>query len=182
MKSMEEPSMIGISGPSISTTALSTPDMTRAAIRCSMVETVTPAALVITVPSWVLQTASPLTGTRLSRSCTSVRTKTTPEPAGAGSTATRACTPVWTPTPENRTGLSTVCWYARSATMEAPGSRTTERHSVTAEIGALLRRRKTRCVSQCFSGQDTGIPALSQETKSPPGTPAGQVVRGWLPA
>ena len=54
-----------------------------------MVETLTPAAFSITVPSWVLVTASPETGTRLSRSVTSVRTKTMPELAGAERTATR---------------------------------------------------------------------------------------------
>ena len=54
-----------------------------------MVATVTPAALPMTVPSWVLQTDSAVQGTRLSLSVMSVRTKTMPASAGAGRTATR---------------------------------------------------------------------------------------------
>ena len=90
----DEPSMIGISGPSSSTVALSMPDITRAAIRCSMVATVTPAALPITVPSWVLQTASGVAGTWLSRSAMSVRTKVMPASVPAARTATWVYSPV----------------------------------------------------------------------------------------
>ena len=70
---------------------------------------VTSAALVITVPNWVLHTASALTGTRLSRSVTSVRTKTMPVLAGAGLTETRVWAPVCTPTPAKIAGPCRVC-------------------------------------------------------------------------
>ncbi len=70
--------MMGTSGPSTSTITLSTSSADRAAIRCSMVETLTPDALEILVFSWVQVTASAPTATRLSRSETSVRTNTTP--------------------------------------------------------------------------------------------------------
>ena len=101
--------MIGTSGPSSSTTALSTPRADSAAIRCSMVETVTPLALPMTVPSRVLTTASAETGMRLSRSFTSVRTKTTPAPAGAGRIDRRTRAPVCTPTPAQIAGPANVC-------------------------------------------------------------------------
>jgi hypothetical protein len=101
--------MIGTSGPSSSTTQLSIDRAARAAIRCSMVETRTSAALLMTVPSWVWQTASAFTATRLSRSWTSVRTKTIPLSIGAGRTATRTCSPVCRPIPAKITGPATVC-------------------------------------------------------------------------
>ena len=55
--------MIGISGPSSSTVGVVDAQPQKAAIRCSMVETVTPAALPITVPRRVSTTASPCAGT-----------------------------------------------------------------------------------------------------------------------
>ena len=102
--------MIGVSGPSSSTVTLSTPRAAKAAIRCSMVATVTPAALPITVSIRVSTTASPCAGTRLSRSWMSVRTKTMPVSGAAGRIESRTCAPVWIPTPAMIAGAASVCW------------------------------------------------------------------------
>jgi len=84
MKGFALPSMIGVSGPSISTRALSTPSAAKADIRCSMVETVAPALLAMTVQRRVSATVLQRAAMTLSRSVISVRTKTMPLPTGAG--------------------------------------------------------------------------------------------------
>ena len=75
----------------------------------AMVETATPAPLTISVFSWVRATASADTGTRLSLSVTSVRTKTMPELGAAGRTVSRTGLPLWTPAPAQEAGLASVC-------------------------------------------------------------------------
>jgi len=94
MKTCAEPSRIGTSGPSSSTTALSMARADMAAIRCSMVETLAPASLAITVPRRVWPTASAETRMALSPSLMSVRMKVTPASMAAGRTTTRTWAPV----------------------------------------------------------------------------------------
>ncbi len=79
-----------------------------AAIRCSMVETVAPASLPITVPSRVATTFRPVAATRLSP-FRSVRTKVMPESAGDGRMAARTRWPVCRPTPAKIAGPASVC-------------------------------------------------------------------------
>ena len=93
--------MIGISGPSMSISALSTPQPASAAITCSTVETPTPAPFDSTVHSLVSETASKRAGIIWSRSLTSTRQNQTPAPGGAGRIAMRAGLPPCRPTPVN---------------------------------------------------------------------------------
>src|SRR5690606_4994613 len=72
------PSMIGISGPSISTTALSRPRAAKAASTCSTVDTLAPSLLASTVQRRVSVTWSHFAGMTLSRSVMSVRRKVMP--------------------------------------------------------------------------------------------------------
>ena len=102
--------MIGVSGPSSSIVALSMPSALRLAVRCSMVATVTPAALPMTVSMRVSTTLSPRAGTRLSRSWMSVRTKTMPVSGPAGRIDSRTRSPVCTPMPAMIAGAARVCW------------------------------------------------------------------------
>ena len=80
-----EPSMIGISGPSISTSALSTPRPASAAIRCSTVATVAPVAIAEHGAERGLRDVRPF---RLDQALAPVgrpvRKKTTPESTSAG--------------------------------------------------------------------------------------------------
>ena len=155
-----EPSMIGISGPSSSTSALSMPDMTRAAIRCSMVATVTPASLVITVPSWVLHTDVGVAGTTLSRSVMSMRTKLTPAfdagrphgdlGVGAGVDAhTRKQRRCLDRVLEGA-ALETVCRHAGTFLKELALARDA---NPSVRLSRLVRRNKTTLVSQCFGSR-----------------------------
>ncbi len=74
-----------------------------------MVETVTPAALPITVLRRVWTTAPARASTRLSPP-RSVRTNTMPEPVGAGRMAARTRWPECRPTPAKIAGPARVCW------------------------------------------------------------------------
>jgi hypothetical protein len=76
----ELPSMIGTSGPSSSITALSMPQADNAAIKCSIVATVTPDWVTDHRTQTRIDDTVPARGTTLSRSATSVRTKESPSP------------------------------------------------------------------------------------------------------
>ena len=79
-----------------------------------MVEMATPWAFEISVFSWVRETRSASALTRLSRSVTSVRTKTMPVSGPEGLITTRTRAPLWTPMPANIAGAARVCCRLRS--------------------------------------------------------------------
>ena len=96
--------MIGTSGPSISTTTLSTPSPRSAASRCSAVEQSGPVASPSTVANSVAVTAR--TSARISRSIepsAATRWKTMPVSSSAGCNVSVTGLPECTPTPETAT-------------------------------------------------------------------------------
>src|SRR6266487_3520054 len=104
------PSMIGASGPSSSTMALSTPSPHSAAMMCSIVETPGPEASPSTVASSVAVTDRALARISRCRLPPTQRMKTTPVPASAGCNVSVTGSPEWTPIPETAARLrSVVC-------------------------------------------------------------------------
>src|SRR5579885_3903301 len=105
------PSMIGTSGPSISTTTLSTLSPRSAASRCSAVEHSGPLASPRTVANSVAVTAR--TSARISRSMepsAATRWKTIPASSSAGCSVRVTGRPEWTPMPERAVwSRSVVC-------------------------------------------------------------------------
>ena len=95
----ELPSRIGTSGPSTSTVRLSSPRPTAADRRCSTVPMSRPRS-----PSEVAKSSRPASSATAGiETPTSVRTKTTPRPAGAGRRVARTAWPEWRPTPATET-------------------------------------------------------------------------------
>ena len=90
----DDPSKAGSSAPSNSISRLSIPAAERAASKCSIVDTLTPAAFVRVVQFRTPVTKSGLTGITLSRSETSNLTKFKPDPTPAGRKANRVCSPL----------------------------------------------------------------------------------------
>ena len=120
MKGAAEPSRIGTSGPSSSTTASSMPQATKAAIRCSIVPTrasgtsAEPSA----VHSRVSTTRSKRAG--ISTPPRSARRKRMPLPAAAGCRVRRTRRPVCRPTPTQPMEVLSVLRRASAAACPAP--------------------------------------------------------------
>ena len=106
------PSMIGISGPLISTIALSTAQPDSAAIRCSMVPTLTPSALPIVVLRWVSTTLSQRARISAPLAAASVRRNTMPVSGAAGHKVMVTLMPECNPVPVQLIAFLSVCWSA----------------------------------------------------------------------
>ncbi|MNL51256.1 hypothetical protein D3C87_1743390 [compost metagenome] len=118
-KSVALPSMIGISGPSISTSTLSRPRPEQADIRCSMVDTDAELRSPMTVQSSVALTFVCLAWISWGgMPSMPVRRKTTPELALEGFRQMLAGAPEWTPIPVRVTAARKV--VCRSKLMSYP--------------------------------------------------------------
>ena len=93
MMGAAEPSRIGASPPSISTTALSIESAHKAAMRCSTVAMVTPSELPMVVPKRVCTTASTLASIKLSPISPDRLRKRMPAFAAAGRMTTLTVSP-----------------------------------------------------------------------------------------
>ena len=115
------PSMIGISGPSSSTTALSISAPANAAIRCSTVPIVVPSPFDRTV-----QSGEAIVFTQLARisAPASVRRNTIPVSGGAGRKVILTFRPECSPTPRQPIGVFSVCC---DAVVISPNMRRTSR-------------------------------------------------------
>ena len=102
------PSMMGTSGPLMSTWALSMPQPYRAAIRCSMVETAA-WPLPMVVESRVLTTLAAVASMEIAGE-RSTRWKTMPVPASAGRRVRVISFPVCSPMPLKLALFPKVCW------------------------------------------------------------------------
>ena len=103
-----EPSRIGGSGPSTSTTALSMPQPASAAITCSTVPIRAPSLSASTVARRVSTTRSKRAGMSTPRS---VRRNTMPWSAGAGRKVRLTRLSGCSPTPTQPIGAFSVCWH-----------------------------------------------------------------------